>query len=902
MPDNIKNDRYFAEGFRELDESLAETTAMLSEALPLDASLRSLVPWQEGKPFPGTIPSGSEREGAQLLSICFELLNIVEERVAWKFRSARRTSHGADAIKGLWPSVIKRLSEAGLTEQEVITTLKKVQVEPVLTAHPTEAKRPSVRVRHKAIYEELRSFESAKHDPHYGRRVADSLRAELQTLWYTGEIFVQRPAVQEELRNALPYLSETFPEVVIRLDRSLELAWEDAGWNIENLRKENAYPKLRFSNWIGGDRDGHPFVTPEVTKNTLAELHENAVQMHQRHLMKVADKLTLAPPFTKVPSRLNQAIATYAEELGDAGFRITKRYHLEPWQTFIRLVVERFEQDKYHTTAEYLSDLNLAHNTLCEAKASMTAHEWIFPLIRLAEIFGLHLASLDVRNNSEAHDAAAAQLFARVGLPDGENFPTWTEEKRREFLVAELSNPRPFLTRYEKAGDDADNILAYFRLLATHLRKRGPDCLGQLIISMTRSVSDILLVQLLCREAGLAKLHSNGKWRSRLPVSPLFETGEDLAAADTILAEYLAIMGPHPSGMQPAMVGYSDSNKDAGVFASQWGIFKGQEAMTAACRAEGVVPQFFHGRGGTIGRGAGPTRWFLRALPDGALAGPVRVTEQGEVLPRKYGHEGNAHFHLELLTAGVTRVVGLRNERANPVEQCRQSLDALSAESDKAYRKLLDADDFISFYRSATPIDALETGVFGSRPSRRTGKKASLKDLRAIPWVFSWTQARFYLPGWYGVGSGLEAIGEESYQNIKDNLPKFDFLRYVFTNIESSLASANPEMMKQYAELCPNEDLRKRLLGQILTEYQKTLGLVHKLFGREFDSRRPRMEKTLAVREGPLKVLHEQQIALIKRWREAGSPIEAKDGRFNRDFLALQLTINAISSGLRETG
>ena len=532
----------------------------------------------------------------------------------------------------------------------------------------------------------------------------------------------------------------------------------------------------------------------------------------------------------------------------------------------------------------------------------MTAHEWIFPLIRLAEIFGLHLASLDVRNNSEAHDAAAAQLFAKVGIPDGENFPTWTEEKRRQFLVAELSNPRPFLTRYEEAGDDADNILAYFRLLATHLRKRGPDCLGQLIISMTRSVSDILLVQLLCREAGLAKLHSNGKWRSRLPVSPLFETGEDLAAANTILAEYLAIMGPHPSGIQPAMVGYSDSNKDAGVFASQWGIFKAQEAMTAACRAEGVVPQFFHGRGGTIGRGAGPTRWFLRALPDGALAGPVRITEQGEVLPRKYGHEGNAHFHLELLTAGVTRVVGLRNERANPVEQCRQSLDALSAESDKAYRKLLDADDFISFYRSATPIDALETGVFGSRPSRRTGKKASLKDLRAIPWVFSWTQARFYLPGWYGVGSGLEAIGEESYQKIKDNLPKFDFLRYVFTNIESSLASANPEMMKQYAELCPDANLRKRLIDQILTEYEKTSRLVHKLFGREFDSRRPRMEKTLAVREVPLKVLHEQQISLIKRWREAGSPIEAQDGRFNRDFLALQLTINAISSGLRETG
>lgn len=902
MSDAIKNDRYFAEGFRELDDSLAETTGMLADALPLDAELRSLVPWQEGHTFPDSVPEGSEREAAQLLSICFELLNIVEDRVAWKFRSSRRASHGATAIKGLWPSVINRLVDAGLSEAEVIETLKKVKVEPVLTAHPTEAKRPSVRTRHKAIYEELRSYESAKKDPHYGRRVAGSLRAELQTLWYTGEIFVQRPDIQEELRNALPYLAETFPEVVIRLDRSLELAWEDAGWDVANLRKENAYPRLQFSSWIGGDRDGHPFVTPEVTKNTLAELHENAVAMHQRHLIQAADKLTLAPPFTKVPSALSEALKENAGLLGEVGARIAFRYRLEPWQAFIRILHEKFEQGMYERIEEYQSDLELLHTSLVEANASLTAHEWIFPLMRLAQIFGLHLASLDVRNNSEAHDQAAAQLFSKIGIPDGENFGSWSEEKRREFLVGELSNPRPFLSRYEEAGEKADGILAYFRLLATHLRKRGPDGLGQLIISMTRSVSDILLVQVLAREAGLAKRHSNGKWRSLLPVSPLFETGDDLAAASTILSEYLAIMGPHPSGVQPAMVGYSDSNKDAGVFASQWGIFKGQEAMTAACRKEGVVPQFFHGRGGTIGRGAGPTRWFLRALPEGALAGPVRVTEQGEVLPRKYGHEGNAHFHLELLTAGVTRVVGLRNHRSTPVDECRQSLDALSRESDKAYRRLLDAEGFIDFYRTATPIDALETGVFGSRPSRRTGKKASLKDLRAIPWVFSWTQARFYLPGWYGVGSGLEAIGEEAFQNIKDNLQNFDFLRYVFTNIESSLASANPETMKHYASLCPNDELRERLLGQILAEYEKTRTSVHNLFGREFDARRPRMEKTLAVREVPLKVLHKQQITLLENWRKSGSQIEAEDGRFDRNFLALQLTINAISSGLRETG
>ncbi len=891
MSDVIKTDRYYQGAFRELDETLAETNTLLADSLPLDDQLRALVPWRNDQGYPTEIPAGNEREGAQLLSICFELLNIVEERVAWQFRSHRRAEHGASAIKGLWPSVISRFVEAGLTEDQVLETLKKICVEPVLTAHPTEAKRPSVRQRHKAIYEELRSYESARHDPHYGRRISDTLSAEFQTLWYTGEIFVKRPQIQEELANALPYLAEIFPEVVLRLDRSLELAWEDVGWDVEKLRTEKAYPKLRFSTWIGGDRDGHPFVTPEVTKNTLRQLHEHALDLHQRYLTQYADKLTLAPPFTKVPARLSEALTGASSE----------KYQQEPWRAYLYMLSDKMAQSSYATTEEYIEDLQLAHDTLVEVNATRAAREYVFPLIRLAQTFGLHLAGLDIRNNSEAHDNAAAEIFAAAGIPDGENFPTWNEEKRRELLVAELKNPRPFLARYEEAGENADQILSYFRLLATHLQRNGKEGLGQLIVSMTRCVSDLLLVQLLAREAGLAQITPNGLWRSRLSVSPLFETGDDLAAAHQILKEYLDIMGAHPSGLQPAMVGYSDSNKDAGVFASQWGIFKGQEAMTAACQAQGVTPQFFHGRGGTIGRGAGPTRWFLRALPEGSLSGPVRVTEQGEVLPRKYGHEGNAHFHLELLVAGVTRVVGLSN-KSTAVDSCRDALDALSVKSDQAYRSLLDGDRFMEFYRTATPIDALETGVFGSRPSRRTGKKASLKDLRAIPWVFSWTQARFYLPGWFGVGSGLEAIGEEAYQTIKDNVEHFDFLQYVFTNIESSLASANTDAMRKYAALCPDQELAKKNLEMILAEYEKTRTLVHDLLGLDFANRRPRMEKTLAIREVPLKILHDQQISLLKQWREAGSPVETEDGKFHRDFLALQLTINAIASGLRETG
>jgi len=409
MSDVIKTDRYYQGAFRELDETLADTTSLLARSLPLDDQLRALVPWRGEEEFPKSIPEGDEREGAQLLSICFELLNIVEERVAWQYRSRRRAEHGAAAIKGLWPSVIERFVKEGLSEDDVITALKKVQVEPVLTAHPTEAKRPSVRKRHKAIYEELRTYETARHDPHYGRRVADTMSAEFQTLWYTGEIFVKRPNIEEELQNALPYLDEIFPEVVMRLDRSLELAWADAGWDVEKLRKTNAFPKLRFSTWIGGDRDGHPFVTPEVTKNTLRELHEHAVLLHQRYLKRAADKLTIAAPFAKIPERLKEAITELSECLGED---IAETYQQEPWRAYLYLLREKFTQKKYQNTEMYVADLQLAYDTLIETNADRSAHEYIFPLMRLAEIFGLHLASLDIRNNSASHDQAAGAIFA----------------------------------------------------------------------------------------------------------------------------------------------------------------------------------------------------------------------------------------------------------------------------------------------------------------------------------------------------------------------------------------------------------------------------------------------------------------------------------------------------------
>ena len=634
-----------------------------------------------------------------------------------------------------------------------------------------------------------------------------------------------------------------------------------------------------------------------------------ALRLHRRWTRKAAESLTESKPFVKVPAALEEGIARLIDELGETGTSIAKRNEAERWRCWIYLLREKLERsmkgsaEGYEFSEDYGEDLELARWTLCEAGAKLAAKEWIEPLILLNNVFGFHLAHLDIRNNSATHDAAVAAILTTAGIVDGENFAEWPEEKRVSFLITELKSRRPLLSVNAKLPDEAENVLGYLRVVAEQEKACGLESLGQLIISMTRQVSDLLAMHLFAREAGLAD-YIDGLWRSRLPVSPLFETGDDLAAASGILGEYRDLMAGGTESVQPAMVGYSDSNKDAGVFASQWGIHRAQKEMADSLATRNFEPQFFHGRGGTIGRGAGPTQWFLRALPPGCLTGPIRLTEQGEVLPRKYSHEGNAHYHLELLMAGVSEAVAMQDKRAGVPEEFHATLDTLSAKSSEAYRALLTSEDFLTFHRSATPIDALETGVFGSRPARRTGKP-SLKDLRAIPWVFSWTQSRFYLPGWFGVGSGLEALQQEdpaTYAKLQESFSSIAFLRYVFTNVETSLMSANLELMANYGELCEETALRDRVLETIKEEFQRTRDQVGAFLGGDFATRRPRMNKTLALREEPLRKLHLQQIQLLKDWRAADRPMEKENGKADEIYLALQLTVNAISSGLKETG
>lgn len=906
MTPNIKTPAYYDEGFRHLDDHLHDVMEVLAEALPLEEDALAQIPWLN-ESAEQTSRSQSTRS-SQVQSLAFELLNMVEEHVASRFRSRRRSQHGAAAVSGLWPDMLNSIVQAGCTEEEALAAFKQVRVEPVLTAHPTEPKRPAVREKHLAIYQKLAEWEAVRSDSARAHHRRAALRAELESLWFTGEIFIERPSVTRELRNAVYYLREVFPEVALRLDRSLESAWAQQGWSLERLRAENAYPQVRFATWIGGDRDGHPLVTPEITATSLRELRSHAARLHRRWLRRAADSLPLAPPFIDRPQELLDAIAAMEESFGDPGHRIVKRNINEPWKAWLFLLREKMgrlaEDGGYRTTDEYRTDLELIHRTLLEAKAQHSADEFVRPLLRLTEVFGFHLAAIDIRQNSATHDEAFSAMLQCAGIDEGAQFPEWSEERRQALLTEELANPRPLLPPGCDLPDEIQKVIAPLRVFAKHADQFGDEGLGQLIVSMTRQPSDLLLVHILSREAGLGR-YEEGRWQARLPVTPLFETGDDLAHAGDVLQSYFDLKGRTPE-IQPAMVGYSDSNKDAGTFASHWGIFQALERITNVCTSAGATPQIFHGRGGTIGRGAGPTQWFLRALPIQSHAGPVRFTEQGEVLPRKYAHEGNANYHLELLIAGVSAAHCTAPRTAPMAADHRAALDHVAVKSTEAYQELLHAPNFIDFYRSITPIDALEAGTFGSRPPRRTGSgDHSINDLRAIPWVFSWTQSRFYLPGWFGVGSGLAALQAEqpeSYQQLQNSLSELPFLRYLLTNVESSLASANLEVMRTYASLCEDAKLRERILSMIEQELQTTRDQLAAFFGQDFSKRRPRLHHTLDLRDGPLRQLHEQQITLLQNWRQEDRPVAHERKRFHPLFLALQLNINAIASGLRETG
>jgi phosphoenolpyruvate carboxylase len=925
MPESepVKPD-YIALGFEKIEQDLHFLIGCLEEVLTSlgHADLAALLPWT-GRQLPAEIERLPSQTGL-VYSIAFQLLNLVEENAAAQMRALREGELGVTAEPGLWGQALAHLSEGGMGGAEIAERLHGIRVEPVLTAHPTEAKRLSVLDQHRAIYELIQQREHAMLTPTDSRRLHSETKAALERLWRTGEILLVKPEITDERRNVLYYLRDVFPNVLPHLETRLRSAWEAAGFEGALIDAPGRAPRIRFGTWVGGDRDGHPGVTPEVTAETLERLRVNALIALHRELTRLTETLTLSGWMQPLPPAMVAAQQEMIEALGGRKPSALPAHADEPWRDFVGLMIERLpvqmapnqlarlreEPGTYRHPAELEAPLRLLHDSLVEIGAGRLAALDVRPALRAVETFGFHLADLDIRQNSAFHDRAIAQLLCAAGF-DGEDFGDWPESDRLSFMERELRSPRPFLHASASAGPEADSVLGCYRVLSSHIERYGADGVGALIVSMTRRRSDLMAVYLLAREAGLTRFLPDGL-TCMLPIVPLFETISDLERAPGILRGFL----DHPATrsslrfqqgsakelIQQVMVGYSDSNKDAGILASQWALHEGQAEIVAVGEEAGVSIRFFHGRGGTVSRGAGPTNRFLEALPPGSLSGDIRLTEQGESIPQKYGTLSTATYNLELLVAGVTSATLSPKSNAGHEASLKEIVPDLAEASQIAYRRLLEAPGFIEFYRQATPIDALEHARIGSRPARRTGQ-ASLEDLRAIPWVFSWNQSRFYVPGWFGVGSGLQFLADHNdaaFGAVRDGLRSSPFLYYVLTNVESSIASTDLDLMRAYAALVDDEEIRARIFDMIWEEWTRTRAMLQELRGQPTAQRRPRMVKTLQLRVDALRLLHLDQIRLLRRWR--GASKEGREAEAEAMLPELFLSVNAIASGLRTTG
>ncbi len=873
-----------------------------------ETELAARLPWVNQDPIPGGRHKVSDEKLAQAIGMSFELLNLVEENTATQFRRKMETRFGLEAIRGSWGETLRQWEAAGIDQKEMAALLPNIKVMPVLTAHPTESKRVTVLDIHRELYMLLVKNENPIWSTSERAVIQEQITTLLERWWRTGEIYLQKPTLENERKNLMHYFVNVFPEALHLTDQRLLNAWRAMGYDPALLQWPEHYPLLEFGSWVGGDRDGHPFVTPEFTASTLLHHRRAALTMIKQALTQLVSQLSFSSRLNPVPETFLSLIQVRAEQLGSAGQQALNRNPLEPWRQFVNLMLarlentigENFEEEDarlYRHASALSADLKVLRQCLIQVGADRIARGLLFPVERLVQCFGFHLAKLDIRQNSVYHEKAISQMLEAAGYPDAD-FGAWTEEKRLEFLNKELKSKRPFVVAGASCGQEADQLLGYFRELKKYIDRYGPDGIGSLIVSMTRSLSDLLLVYLFLREVDLLD--------SPLPVVPLLETIEDLEAGGAILESFL--MHPvtvqrreaHHMDVQEVMLGYSDSNKDGGILTSRWSIYKAEEQLTAIGNKCGVSLCFFHGRGGTISRGGGKLHRFLESMPPGSVSGHIKMTVQGETIANQFANLLNATYNLEMFISGTARQAMFANgQREN--QSLYPIMDRLVAATRQEYRELLDHPDFIEFYSHATPIDVLEQSKIGSRPARRTGSR-TLDDLRSIPWVFSWSQSRFNLTGWFGTGAALKQLKEkhpEEYARLQEAADQWPLLKYQLIQIETNLLDADPSIMQAFADLVPDGAVRSDLMTLILKDYEEGRQQIEHLLGAPAAERRIAQMENVKLRGGALSILHRMQISSIQKWR-ASKAVNTEES--DQLLFKLLLLVNAISGGLKGTG
>jgi phosphoenolpyruvate carboxylase len=856
---------------------------------------------------------------ARAFTVYFELINLAEERHRVRvLRQREREVHPRPLQESL-AAAVAELHQKGLDEFEMAHLLQGLHIELVLTAHPTQAKRRTVLSKLRRIAQALADLDVPDLLPAERREILGQMTAEVTSLWLTDRSRTDQISVTDEVRTGLYYFDTTLWDVVAQIyagmDRSL---------------KEH-YPKLSpparfltFGSWIGGDRDGNPNVTAAVTAETL-RLHRGlAVERHRGMARQLNRSLSVSDELVDVSPELLEALSSAGESESEHVAYLRRRYPSEPYRLLLAVLgadladasagdmVSRLKglsnpPLRLRQMKDLLGPLHLIDRTLRHSGMADIADADLARMLHQANVFGLHVARLDLRQYSDYHTAVLNDLLSILGLHGG--YGELDGPGQAAVLTSLLEQPAPDLAHLSEAPttDDTRDTLELFTILRRAIDFYGREPIGPYIVSMTHGPEDILAVLLLAHWHGIC-LREEGETEG-VAIAPLFETREDLQAAPEMMADLFEhpAYGRHLARIgrqQTIMIGYSDSNKDAGYLAANWELYQTQEALAETCRRHGVAMMLFHGRGGTIARGGGPANRAIQAQPPGTVNGRVRITEQGEIIDERYGNPAVARRHLEqvvhaVMMASVPTHYG-RQTRVQP--DWRSAMEEMTGMSYRAYRKLIyNTPALLDYWQQATPIHEISQMRIGSRPARR-GNGAAFATLRAIPWGFSWMQSRHVLPGWYGVGIAMDQYGStlERIKRLQAMYLEWPFFRVVIDNAQLALAKADMGIARLYAGLVEDELVRETIFGQIEAAFRQTCDWVLRITDqRELLDNDPVLQRSVRQRNPYVDPLNFVQVCLLRRLRTLPDQGGAE---WRRTLEAIFLTVNGIASGLKNTG
>ena len=873
-----------------LGQSLARQDGQ--ELLDLVELVRKSVREGGGEDLLQSISADQSVKLVRAFNVYFNLANVAEQVHRSRILAKERIKGGSWLSRAVDNILAAGKTSEGFTSQDIEKWLKNFQVRPVFTAHPTEAARRSVLGKLSTISELLDKSDSPARD----QRLAESV----DLLWQTDELRLGRPEPLDEAINALYYLDDLFrltiPEVLEDFSREISRL------GIEVSPRDSV---LKFGSWIGGDRDGNPNITPEVTKDAIVLQMGHAIRVLNEAMDELRQALSVSTKIAGTSKQLLDSVAKDLENLPEIEPRfrrinVEEPYRLKATAIGHRLLLTRSRHQNrtehqagrdYANTRELIDDLMLMYDSLMQNRGELIAKGLLERTIRTISAFGLTHATMDVREHSQAHAAAIQSLFS------DSNYLQLSPEDKAEFLTKELTQAR---RDSSKLSEIDSKTLRTFTAIKELQASFDPSVIETYIVSMTKGHEDVLAALYLAKEAGLVDIEDK---KADIDIAPLLETVAELRAAGDILdkllsnqlyRQYVKLRGD----IQEVMLGYSDSNKDAGIATSQWEIHQAQRKLRDVAGKYGVKLRLFHGRGGSVGRGGGPTYDAIIALPWGTLDGQIKMTEQGEVISDKYALPALARENVELtLAAALEATILNRSARqsSEDLSNWNSAMESISSAAFTRYRSLVENPELANYFYQSTPVEQLGNLFLGSRPSRRPDASADLSSLRAIPWVFGWTQSRQIVPGWYGVGSGLKAARLAGHaESMASMLKDWHFFRTFISNVEMTIAKTDLAMASKYVSALVDPSLH-HFLDDIKAEFELTVSEILLLTGKkDILADQEILAQTLQVRDAYLAPLHLLQISLLKKVREGSSdPLNTR---------ALLLTINGVAAGLRNTG